>query len=147
MLPGIRVGLSLPVSLSLEVRNAGNVTAAAGSTLAFFNESSPAAPFATFAVPPLAPGATSARSAAIWTSPATPGTYRVIAQVDYGDSLLEWNETNNSYAWTIDVVAGPVTTLAVGQPKVTAGATYVTSATPIGFTAIDRSGTGIRSTS
>ncbi len=137
----IRVGLSRPVSLSLEVRNAGNGTAAAGSTLAFFNESSPAAPFATLAVPPLAPGATSARFAAAWTSPATPGTYRVIAQVDHGDSILEWNETNNEYAWTIDVVPGPTTTLVVGTPNVTASLTYVASSTPLALAA--RSAAGV----
>jgi len=141
-----RAGLSLPIALSVEVLNQGNATAGATTTLAFFNASTPSIPFATSPVPPLAPSETSARFTATWMSPATPGTHAVTADVDYGNDLLEWKETNDRYTWMIDVLAGPVTNLVVGQPNVTAAATYVTSATPLSFTIQDPSGTGIRNT-
>ena len=142
----IRAGLSQPLSLSIEVRNGGNATASTVSTLAFFNETTPAAPFATFPVPPLAPSETSARFTAPWISPATPGTLRVIADGDHENDLAEWDEANNAFAWTVTVVSGPVTNLVVGAPNYTAAETYVTSATPLSFSVLDQSGAGIRST-
>jgi len=141
-----RAGLSLPVVLSLQVENAGNASGYATATISFFNASTPATPFATFAVPPLAPSEMSARFAASWVSPATPGTYAVLADVDSADDLVEWDETNNRYAWTIEVLAGPVTNLLVGAPNVTAAETYVTASTPLGFSVLDQSGIGIRNT-
>ncbi len=143
-LPSVRVGLSMPLTFSLAVRNEGNGTANATATLAFRNESMP--PFASFPVPPLAPGEASVRFEAPWMSPATPGTYRVVAEADAADDLLEWNETNNAYTWTIDVVPGPITTLVVGQPNVTGTEIYVTSATPLSLSVLDQSGTGINRT-
>ena len=142
----VRAGLSAPVTFSLEVRNDGNATATAVATLAFFNESTPASPFAASLVPPLAPSATSARFTAPWTSPAAPGTVRVVADVDSAGDLIEWNETNNRFTWTVDVLAGPVTDLVVGAPNVTATETYVTSATLLSFSVQDQSGAGIRNT-
>ncbi len=137
-------GLMLPVSLSLAVHNAGNGSAASASVLAFRNESLP--PFAAFPVPPLAAGATSVRFTASWTSPATPGTYRVAADADDSNDIMEWNETNNEHVWTITVVPGPATSLVVGTPNVTTAATYVTSHTPLSFSVRDQGGTGIRNT-
>jgi len=142
----VRAGLSLPVPLSVEVENRGNAAASATATIAFFNASAPATPFAAFAIAPLAPSETSVRFAAAWTAPATPGTYDVVADVDFGDDLAEWDEANNRFTWTIDVLAGPITTLVVGTPNVTAIETYVTSATLLSFAVLDPSGAGIRNT-
>ncbi|HKZ64321.1 MAG TPA: CARDB domain-containing protein [Thermoplasmata archaeon] len=144
--PPIRSGLSASASFSLEIRNDGNASGAGTATLAFFNETDPVAPFAAFPVPPLAPSDTSARFAAPWTSPATPGTVRVVADVDYAGDLLEWDEGNNRFTWTVDVIAGPVTNLVVGTPNVTAAQTFVTSSTVLSFTVLDQSGVGIRNT-
>jgi len=141
-----RAGLSQSVTVSLEVKNAGNATATGTATLALYNASTPTTPFAAFPVPPLGPSETSSRLTASWTSPATPGTYAVVADVDHGDDLVEWNETNNRFTWAIDVLAGPVTNLVVGAPNVTAAETYVTSGTPLSFSVLDQSGTGIRNT-
>ncbi len=60
--------------------------------------------------------------------------------------VAEWNESNNVYTWSVRVVPGPVTTIAVGSPNYTVGMTYVTSATPFSFSIVDPSGTGIRNT-
>ena len=145
-IPPVRTGLSSPLPLSLEVLNQGNASATATATLALYNGTVPGSPFATFAVPPLAPSASSSRSTATWTSPAAPGTYDVTADVDYADDLVEWNETNNRFTWSIDVLAGPVTTLVVGTPNFTAAMTYVTSSTALSFSVLDQSGAGIRNT-
>ena len=139
----VSVGLSLPVNLSLEVRNVGNGSAASVSTLSFRNESMPS--FATFTVAPLAPLEVSSRFTTSWVS-AVPGTYRVAANVDAGNAVLEWDETNNAYTWTIDVVPGPITTLVLGQPNVTFAVTYVTSSTPLALSVLDQGATGIRRT-
>ena len=40
----------------------------------------------------------------------------------------------------------PITTLVIGAPNVTGGATYVTSATPLSFSVLDPGGRGIRAT-
>lgn len=141
-----RAGLSRPVVLSVEVLNEGNATGNATATLAFYNASTPGAPFATFPILPLAPSETSARFTAKWISPATPGAYQVVADVDYRNDLVEWNESNNRHAWTVDVLAGPLTDLVVGAPNYTAAFAYVTSATPLSFSALDQSGAGIRNT-
>jgi len=142
----LRVGLSVDMSLSARVANVGNGSANATATLAFFNASTPGSPFAAFPVPPLAADEASAPSVASWRSPSAPGTYAIVADVDHGDDLAEWDESNNAYAWTVDVVAGPVTTLVLGQPNVTAPQAYVTSATPLSFAVLDQSGAGIRTT-
>ena len=142
----MRASPSALVTFSVQVGNDGNATAPTTAVLALFNESTPASPFATFPVPPLAPSETSVRFAASWTSPAAPGTIRVVADVDYGDDLREWDEGNNGFTWTVDVVARPVTNLVIGSPKVIAARTYVTSATPLSFSVVEQSGTGIRNT-
>ncbi len=145
-LPPLRAGLARRVPLSVEVRNQGNTSAATAATVAFFNETTPAAPFATFSVSPLAPAQASSPFNATWTSPSTPGTYGVEVDVDYGNNLAEWNETNNRFAWTIQVVTGPVTSLVLGAPNVTAALTYVTSTTSLSFSVLDQGGAGIRNT-
>ncbi len=142
----MRTGLSMPFALSLAVRSDGNATALADATLALYNESTPVTPFAVFVVSPLDPGETSVRFAAPWMSPARPGTYRVVANVDAGDDLLEWDETNNAYTWIIEVVPGPITALVIGQPNVSWAVPYVTSSTPLSFSVVDQGGTGIRRT-
>jgi len=138
----VTVGLSLPIQLSIDVLNSGgfeNVNA----TLAFHNESSPSSPFFKVQVPPIPAGSTSGPFTATWTSPATPCTCHVAANVDYYDNVTEWDETNNNYTWTVNVVPGPIATLSIGEPNYTAAETYVTSLTPILMTIVDQSGTGI----
>jgi hypothetical protein len=142
----VRAGLSYDVTFSTRVRNVGNASAGTTATLAFFNETTPSTPFAAFPVSPIGPFGTSSSFAASWTSPATPGFYRVVADVDYANDLLEWDESNNRFTWTVDVVAGPVTNLVIGMPSVTTGQTYVTSATVLGFSVLDQGGSGIRNT-
>ncbi len=146
--PPIKTGLSKPVSLSVVVHNQGNATDSNGSTLAFYDESAPAIPFATFSVSPVLAGGNSSRFTATWMSPATPGTYLVSADVDYWNNVTEWNETNNVYTWTIDVVTGPITSLVIGIPSHTSPASvmYVRSSTPLDLSVIDQSGTGINHT-
>jgi hypothetical protein len=143
-LPPIRVGMSSPVSLSIEVFNQGDSTATDDAAVAFYEQSSP--PFSTFVLTPLAPAATSSRFTATWTSPAVPGTYHVSVDVDHDNNVSEWDETNNVYTWTIEVVSGPVTSLVIGNPNYTSTATYVKSSTPLDFSVLDQSGLGIRNT-
>ena len=142
----VTVGLSQSVFFSVAVANVGNGSADRTTTLAFVNTSSPATPFATFAVPPLAAAETSAPFIATWSSPAIPGTYGIVVNVDFGDDLAEWDETNNTHTWTVDVVYGPVTTLVAGVPNYALAVLYITPATPLSFSVLDQSGTGIRNT-
>ena len=142
----LTVGLSLDVPFSARVENIGNGTANRTATLAFFNASTPGTPFAPFFVPPLDAGNRSSPFVATWRSPALPGTYAIVADVDYGDDLAEWDEGNNAYTWTVSVVAGPVTDLVVGTPSYAGAALHVTSATDLSFSVLDQSGTGIRRT-
>jgi hypothetical protein len=146
--PPIKAGLSKPVSLSVVVHNQGNATASNDSTLAFYNESNPASPFATFRVSPVPAGGDSSRFAATWTSSAVPGTYLVSVDVDHESNVTEWDEMNNVYTWTIEVVSGPVTSLSVGSPNHTslASVMYVRSSTPLDFSVVDQSSTGINHT-
>ena len=141
----LTVGLSRPVPLKVDVASLGG-RADASATLAFFNASSPGTPFAAYAIPPIPPGGTAGPFDAMWTSPSVAGTYQVAADVDYANVLAEGNEANNVYTWTVAVVPGPVTTLVVGQPNVTAAQTYVTSATPLSLSVLDQGGSGIRDT-
>jgi len=71
-----------------------------------------------------------------------------MADVDYGNGVDESNEENNVYAWTIDVVGGPVTSIVISDPSHTSPAsmTYVKSSTPLDLSFIDQSGLGIRNT-
>lgn len=140
------IGVGLDLSLSVVVRNLGG-DANATSTLAFFNGSTPGSPFASFPVPALPASGGEGPVTATWRSPSGLGSYTVTALADYGDAVAETNETNNAFTWTIDVVPGPVTTLVVGAPNVTAGGTYVTSSTPQSFVVFDQGGGGIRTTS
>jgi len=144
--PAARVGLSVSLTFSVAVQNAGNATPSQDAVLAFYNETTRSTPFQTFAIPPVTPPAMSGRFDATWISPSLPGIHRVFAEVDFGDALVEWDESNNVHAWTVQVVAGPVTNLVVGAPNVTIGQTYVTSATVLSFSVLDQSGTGIRNT-
>jgi hypothetical protein len=114
------------------------------STVTFFNPSTPGSPFATFSVPPLAAGAAAGPFTAIWISPSLPGTYQIVAAVDSGDTVLELGEANNRYTWNATVYPPPITSLSFGLPNY--GGTYVTSATPLNLSVLDRSGTGIART-
>jgi hypothetical protein len=145
-LPPIKAGLSSPVSLSIEVRNQGNGTATNDATVTFREQSSP--PFSTFILSPLAPAAISSRFTATWTSLAIPGSYLVSVDVDHDDNVTEWDETNNVYTWTIEIVSGSVTSLVIGNPNYTSPAivTYVRSTTLLDFSVLDQSGLGIRNT-
>ncbi len=147
-IPPVRVGLSSPVYLSLVVHNGGNATASSDTVLAFYNSTPTAPPFRAFAVSPIASGGDSPRFTATWTSPATRGSYRVSVDVDYWNNVTEWNETNNVYTWTIEVVTGPITSLVIGNPNYTSPAmtTYVRSTTPLSLSVLDQSGLGIRNT-
>jgi hypothetical protein len=68
--------------------------------------------------------------------------------VDYDNNVSEWDETNNVYTWTIEVVSGPVTSLVIGNPNYTSPAmtTYVKSTTPLSLSVLDQSALGIRNT-
>jgi len=141
----VTVGLSLSLQLSIDVLNSGgfeNVNA----TLAFHNESSPSSPFFTAEIPLIPAGSTSGPFTAMWTSPATPCACHVVANVDYYDNVTESNETNNTYTWTVNVIAGPMTYLSIGNPNYTSTVTYVKSTTSLNFSVFDQSGLGIRNT-
>ena len=142
----VRVALSSPLTLSVRVLNAGNATPSSNATVAFYNELLPNFPFAEFKLPPLDPSNTSSRFTATWTSPATPGTHHLVANVDYENNVTEWNENNNIFVWTVDVVTGPVTSLVIGSPNYSNPLTFVKSSTPLDFSFIDQSGLGMRNT-
>ena len=141
----IRVGVSLPVSLSVAVRNLGASTTAI-SFLAFYNSSSPLSPFSIAQTQPMASGATSGPFTASWLSPSASGAYLVTAKVDYYDNVSESNESNNVYTWTVNVVRGPITALVVGSPNYISAITFVKSSTPLGFSVVDEGGLGMRNT-
>ncbi len=142
----VRVALSSPLTLSVRVLNAGNATPSSNATVAFYNELLPNFPFAEFKLPPLDPSNTSSRFTATWTSPATPGTHHLVANVDYENNVTEWNENNNIFVWTVNVVTGPVTSLVIGSPNYSNPLTYVKSSTPLDFSVVDQSGSGINYT-
>jgi parallel beta-helix repeat protein len=137
---------SSQISLSIQVLNHGNATATNDSTLAFYNETPPAPPFRIFTVAPMAPGGFSPRFTVTWISPAAPGTYLVSANVDYYDDVTEWDETDNVQTWTVEVVAGPITSLVIGSPNYTSTTMYISSSTPLDFSVISQSGIGIINT-
>ncbi len=141
------IGLSLPVRLSVDIRNSWAFDDVI-TTLAFYNESSPLSPFSMIQVPPIPAGGVSGPFTATWTSPSTPCDCRVVASVDYFDNATELNESNNSHAWTLNVVSGPETSFVLGVPNYTSTSTvvYVKSSTPIDFSVLDQSGLGIRNT-
>ena len=139
-------GMSKAVRLTLDVRNVGGSAPNASTEIAFFNGTAPSPPFATVAVSPVAPDGTAGPFSATWASPSTPGMYAVTAFVDAANQVAESNETNNAYTWTIDVVAGPATSLVVGSPNYTAGSTYISSRTVLSFSIQDPGQTGIRRT-
>jgi hypothetical protein len=142
----VLIGLARPVILSLSLRNAGDTSTNVTTRVVFFNASTPSSPFAWFDVPPLAANETVGPFAASWLSPAIPGFYAVNTIVDARDDIAESNESNNRDTWTVHVVSGPITTLLVGQPNVTAAETHVTSSTALSFAVLDPSGTGIGNT-
>ncbi len=145
--PGERsiVGLSLRLTMSVNVANSG-AAARVPVTLAFYNASTPSVPFATFGVPPLPPGGTEGPFQVVWMSPAVPGTYEVVVEVDRDDAVAESNESDNLHTWTIDVRPGPVTDLVIGVPSYTADSTFITSSTALSFSVLDRGDVGIRMT-
>jgi hypothetical protein len=137
----MKAALSATVTLSILVANVGNASASTSSTLAIGNLTGP--PFAQSTLPPLPESGTSARLYATWTAPSVPGSYTVRARADYFDEVAEWDESNNEYTWTIEVVPAPITSLVVGDPHHEAARSYVTSSTPIDLSVDDRGGTGI----
>jgi hypothetical protein len=141
-----KVALSSPLTISIEVLNAGNATPASNVTVAFYNQLTQNFPFAEFELPPLDPFNTSTRFTATWTSPATPGTQYLVAGVDHENNVTEWNENNNEFVWTVEVVTGPVTSLIIGSPSYSNPTTYVRSSTALDFSVIDQSGSGINYT-
>ena len=140
----VRVGVGATVTLQVSVRNLGGRDPRVPSTIAFADEGAPS-PFLTATVDPLPPGWESPPFPASWTAPSVPGRYRVLATVDYGDAIVEWDETNNAYAFVLNVTEGPLTSLVVGSPRVDGQPTYVTSATPLTLSVEDRGG-GVAST-
>ena len=141
----LRVPLSSSVRFSVEILNQGNRTGPRLATLAFFEESS-STTFATFAVPLLAPSARSSKYSATWLHQPVAGTYRIVADVDYNNDLVEWDEANNRYTWTIEVVNGPITSLVAAGPSYGSGPTFVTSHSALTLAVNDRSGAGIKRT-
>jgi hypothetical protein len=141
-----KAGISALISLSVRVFNGGNGNATVTATLAFYNETARANPFSTSTVRPLNESEASSRYTAAWIAPVIPGTYEVNAEVDYFGNLTEWDETNNVYTWTIEVVAGPVTSLIIGNPNYTSTATYLKSTTPLDLSVLDEGGSGINHT-
>jgi hypothetical protein len=139
------IGLSLPLQLSIEVRNRGG-NASVASTLSFFDSLAPTTPFASFQVPPVPASGTSGPFTAAWTSPATGCSCSVSAFVDSDNNVTESNESNNMYAWTVNVVPGPVTLLVIGNPNHASTAMYVRSSTPLDLSVVDQSSTGINHT-
>lgn len=140
----VSIGLALPLQLSAKVLNQGLFNANVSTTLAFLNESS--VQLATFDVPPLDSGTYSSRFAFDWVSPAVPCTRRFYAIVDSNNEIAEGNETNNVYAWTINVVPGPQTSLVITPPRYDSTKTFVRSFSPLDFIVLDMSGTGVRNT-
>ena len=143
--PLITTGLSKQVTLSIRVVNL-NGSAEATATLAYFNASSPSSPFKTFPLPPISAGSISGPFTATWMSPATPSVYQVSVSVDFYNDIVESDESNNVYTWTVNVVEGPITSLVIGSPKYDSTATYIKSTTPLDFSVTDQSGTGIKYT-
>jgi len=137
----MKVALSAAVTLSIQVANEGNASATMSSILAFGNLTGP--PLELLTTPPLPESGASSRFYVTWIAPSVPGVYNVMARADYLDEIAEWDEANNGYLWTIEVVPGPVTSLVVGKPRHESTRLYVTSSTPIDFSAEDLGGTGI----
>ncbi len=141
-----KVALSSSLTLSIIVLNAGNATPSSNATVAFYNQLLPGYPFGEFSLLPLDPTNASSRFTATWISPANPGTHHLVADVDYENNVTEWNENNNLFVWTVEVVTGPVTSLVIGSPNYSNPVTYVKSSTPLDFSVVDQSGSGINYT-
>jgi len=91
----LRVGSS--VSISTRIKNVGLLNATVGSIIAFYNQSTPSSPFASYAVSPLDVNEVSIEYNATWSAPSMPGIYNVIIDVDCYKDLEEMNEGNNTY--------------------------------------------------
>jgi len=145
---GSTVPASSQIPLSIQVLNQGSGGAPGDATVAFYNLTSPASPFANYTLAPLGPGTSSNIIAATWVAPSMPGTYQVAVDVDYHNDVAELDEANNTYVWTflVLVLPRPVTNLVIGQPNWTSGTTYVRTSTPLDFVVTDMNGQGIHNT-
>jgi parallel beta-helix repeat protein len=92
------------VPLASRVKNVGILGAATGSTIAFYNQSTPLSPFKTYAVPSLDIGVISNEYPATWTAPSLQGQYSVVIEVDYYNDIDEIDESNNIYIIEFNVV-------------------------------------------
>jgi len=140
----VKIGLSLPLPLSVSVFNQGTLGASVITKAKFLNETS--AQLAEFDVPPLGPTTVSSRFVLDWISPAYPCTRNISVVVDSDDEVAEGNETNNVYTWAIEVVPGPLTSLVITPPRYDSAKTYVRSFSPLDFAVQDIGGSGVRNT-
>jgi parallel beta-helix repeat protein len=92
------------VPLASRVKNVGNLGATAGSTIAFYNQSTPLTPFKTYVVPTLSMGAVSNEYSTTWTAPPIAGKYFVVIEVDYYNDIDEIDESNNTYVIEFNVI-------------------------------------------
>ena len=128
------------VTIDARVRNVGRGNAS-GFSVAFYNDTMRASPFAVFAVGPLGVNATSSIVSASWSSPAI-GPHLLWVEVDYDDIVPELNETNNTAPVVVGVYDLPSTVISIGSPKVVSDNTYILPTTPLWFGATDRTGEG-----
>ena len=143
--PPIKAGTGEVMQLSLQVRNQGG-SSSGSFVVAFYNQTSPSTPFATFNVLGLGVNEESSRVTASWPAPATPGIFTVFAKVDDSSAVDEADETNNVQLFQINVTNFPRTTLRIGDPNYTSTMVFIISVTPLRLDAVDFSGTGIKQT-
>lgn len=125
------------VSISSEVRNVGELDALRASTIAFYNETVPGAPFFTASIPPLVSGQSSSPYIADWIAPtvSVDTSYNVTIEVDYYAEIQEENEVNNTVTIQFWVHPGPVTSLNPRDPHYWRGQDlYIKSTTLLNFT-------------
>lgn len=82
--------------ISAKVYNGGD-DSSLWSTVAFYDAANPAPPLFSASVARLDRGERSQSFQYTWIAPSVPGTYDIVIEADYGDSITEVSEENNFY--------------------------------------------------
>lgn len=137
----VKVSAAAVVSLSVEVRNGGQLEGGIDVPLAAYEGTSPT-PFHSTSVASLTVGENVTVNVP-WNAPSSAAPVELRLVVDPSGVLEEMDESNNEVRITIDVRGPPVTTISFAGPNVTTGRLYVRSLTQFSLTGEDFSGDGL----
>lgn len=143
MISPIQTSIGKQVNLTSRVENLGTTTAAASTSIVFYEQSNPSTLLHQDTVPALNGGETSSSIFGFDWAPPGVGTYVIVVEADYDNDIPETDENNNGISVTIEVFALPSSVISVGTPQHDSDQLYVTSSTAFTLIATDNSGQGI----